>query len=101
MTQECRSTISSGATTARQYSELDVRIQQPVTDEKLAQQADVYRSIANICTQARNCLGLTLWGFTDKYSWIANQYPGNGAALIFDAMFMKKLSYRSLADALR
>jgi endo-1,4-beta-xylanase len=81
------------------FSELDVRIQQPVTDEKLAQQADVYRSIANICTQARNCLGLTLWGFTDKYSWITNQYPGYGAALIFDALYMKKPAYRSLADA--
>jgi endo-1,4-beta-xylanase len=82
------------------FSELDVRIQQPFTDEKLAQQAGVYQSIANICTKAPNCLGLTLWGFTDKYSWITNQYPGNGAALIFDSMYGKKPAYRSFAGAL-
>lgn len=82
------------------FSEIDVRIQQPFTDEKLAQQADVYRSIASVCTNARNCLGLTLWGFTDKYSWITNQYPGSGAALIFDNMYLKKPAYRSFADAL-
>jgi endo-1,4-beta-xylanase len=82
------------------FSELDVRIQQPFTDEKLAQQADVYRSVADVCVKAQNCLGITLWGFTDKYSWITNQYPGNGSALIFDNMYAKKPAYRSFVDAL-
>jgi endo-1,4-beta-xylanase len=70
------------------------------TNEKLAQQAEVFRSITSICTRAKNCLGLTLWGFTDKYSWITNQYPGNGAALILDTMYLKKPSYRIIADVL-
>jgi endo-1,4-beta-xylanase len=82
------------------FSELDVRIQQPFTDEKIAQQAEAYRSVSNVCVRAQNCLGLTLWGFTDKYSWITNQYPGYGAALIFDAMYLKKPAYRSIADAM-
>src|SRR5262249_14860698 len=65
-------------------TEMDVRMQLPVTPAQLATQANVYRSALDICLQQPNCWGLQTWGFTDRYSWIPGSFPGYGAALIFD-----------------
>jgi len=82
------------------FSELDIRIQNPVTDEKLEQQAELYKSITQTCIAAAKCMGITTWGFTDKYSWITSRYPGFGAALLFDNLYAPKPSYRAIAAAL-
>jgi len=54
----------------------------------------------NACLSAGNCTNFTLWGFTDRYSWIPAFFPGNGAALVFDEQMQPKPSYRALTDAL-
>jgi len=82
------------------FSELDIRIQNPVSDEKLEQQAELYKSITQTCVAAAKCMGITTWGFTDKYSWITSRYPGSGAALLFDNLYASKPSYRAIAAAL-
>ena len=82
------------------FSELDIRIQNPVTDEKLDQQADLYKSITQTCITAAKCMGITTWGFTDIYSWITSRYRGFGAALLFDNLYAPKPAYRAIAAAL-
>jgi endo-1,4-beta-xylanase len=81
-------------------TELDVRIELPVTDEKLQQQAEVYRRYLGVCLSIPNCKVFAMWGFTDKYSWIPKFSPGSGAALPFDSAYGRKPAYYALRDAL-
>lgn len=57
-------------------SELDVRtIEVPGTKaQRLASQAITYREVAAACALERACEAVTLWGFTDAYSWIDSEY---------------------------
>lgn len=81
-------------------TEMDVRIPWPVTEAKLAQQAEVYRGVLDTCLAQPACVGFQTWGFTDKHSWIPGFYPGYGAALIFDENYDPKPAYGALADRL-
>jgi endo-1,4-beta-xylanase len=81
-------------------TELDVRIQDPVSDDKLAQQAGLYREVCQACLAAPSCKALVLWGFTDKYSWVPASFAGYGSALIFDANYRPKPAYYALSDTL-
>ncbi|MFT7621592.1 MAG: endo-1,4-beta-xylanase, partial [Myxococcota bacterium] len=53
-------------------SELDVQIAELTgsTAENLEAQRQVYQNIASACALEAACVGVTTWGFTDKYSWI-------------------------------
>jgi endo-1,4-beta-xylanase len=82
------------------FSELDVRIQGPLTDMKLSDQASLYANIASTCVSSPACKAIGLWGFTDKYSWIPSFYPGYGDALIFDSQYLPKPAYLSISDTL-
>nr|AMD09876.1 endo-1,4-beta-endoxylanase [Mesosa myops] len=43
-------------------------------------QAQAYTQVINACTSTSGCVGVTIWGFTDKYSWISsdNACPWDG-----------------------
>ena len=81
-------------------TELDVRLDEPFTAQKLEQQARIYRSIAQNCLAEKACRALLMWGFTDKYSWIPGFFQGYGSGLIFDEAYRPKLAYGALAEAL-
>jgi endo-1,4-beta-xylanase len=36
---------------------------------------------------------MTVWGVSDKYSWIPGVFPGEGSGLLFDDDYKKKPSY--------
>jgi endo-1,4-beta-xylanase len=42
-----------------------------------------------------------VWGVTDKYSWVPDFFPGEGAALIFDENYAKKPAYFASLAALK
>src|SRR5262249_43105243 len=51
-------------------SELDVRVANlPDHAAALSYQGNVYHALTQICQTEPACSELTLWGFTDKYSW--------------------------------
>ncbi|GAA1608936.1 hypothetical protein GCM10009828_040790 [Actinoplanes couchii] len=81
-------------------TELDVRIPVPVTPAGLASQAEVYRQVTAACLAVARCVSITVWGFTDRRSWIGATYPGWGAATLFDDDLATKPAYRSVADVL-
>ncbi len=83
-----------------QITELDVRIREPITGDKLAAQARVYRDVAQACMAVQKCAAIILWGFTDRHSWIPGFFPGFGGGSIFDAAYQPKPAYLSLAQAL-
>jgi endo-1,4-beta-xylanase len=81
-------------------TEADVRMVLPVTPEKLATQATYFGDMMASCVAVRRCVSFTLWGFTDKYSWVPGFFSGEGAATPFDEQFQPKPAYFALRDAL-
>jgi endo-1,4-beta-xylanase len=82
------------------YSELDVRTRTadasgPITRRGQAQ-ALVYRLVAAVCATEPACLGITLWGFTDKVTSIKNDDP-----LVYDAKYAPKPAYSALIAGLQ
>jgi endo-1,4-beta-xylanase len=81
------------------FTEVDIRMQLPADPTKLAQQATDYRKVADACLAVPRCVGLTVWDFTDKYSWIPSVFAGQGAALPFDENLRPKPAYDALRNA--
>jgi endo-1,4-beta-xylanase len=87
-----RATADLGVDVA--YTELDLRLNTPATPEKLAVQAAAYERVAQSCLAVKRCIGMTVWGISDKYSWIPGVFAGEGAALLFDENYKKKPAYQ-------
>jgi endo-1,4-beta-xylanase len=81
-------------------TELDVRIEMPADEAELAQQAQDFASVADVCVAVEGCTGVTVWGVSDGDSWIPPTFPGWGAPLLWDEGYQKKDAYFSFRDAL-
>ena len=74
-------------------TELDVPLRE---GDDLAAQAEIYEQVLGECLDA-GCRDITLWGFTDRYSWINSSYIGPGRQpLIFDGEYAPKPAYAAL-----
>lgn len=65
-------------------TELDVRMTLPSTPALLAQQEKDYQTVIQACNAVAGCIGVTLWDFTDKFSWVPGTFAGQGAACPWD-----------------
>ncbi len=81
-------------------TELDIRMTLPRTAAKDARQAADYGAVVEACLAVSRCVGITVWDYTDKYSWVPSVFPGEGAALPWDENFAKKPAYHAIAAAL-
>jgi endo-1,4-beta-xylanase len=81
-------------------TELDIRMQTPASQQNLTQQAADYKKVFQNCLAVTRCQGVTIWGITDKYSWVPNTFSGQGAALVWDDNYAKKPAYDAIAQAL-
>lgn len=54
-----------------------------------------YVNVFNACKNVSNCVGVTVWGVSDKDSWRASNNP-----LLFDANFAAKAAYSGVCTAL-
>ncbi|KAL0955074.1 hypothetical protein HGRIS_003991 [Hohenbuehelia grisea] len=79
-------------------TELDIRLTLPVTPEKLAQQKTDYLNVIKACNAVPKCIGVTIWDYTDKYSWVPSVFTGQGAALPWDENLIKKPAYDGIVD---
>ncbi|RDB26088.1 Endo-1,4-beta-xylanase A [Hypsizygus marmoreus] len=66
-------------------TELDIRMTLPATPALLAQQKKDYQTVIGACKAVAGCIGVTIWDYTDKYSWVPSTFSGQGAALPWDA----------------
>jgi endo-1,4-beta-xylanase len=82
------------------YTELDERLNTPATNASLAIQADAYERVARSCLAVESCIGITVWGISDKYSWIPGVFTGEGAALVWDENYNKKPAYAGLLEGI-
>ena len=85
-----------------QFTELDMKIQdgKGSREERLADQAKAYRDLLQACLQAKKCTALITWGFTDRYTWIANTTGEVEAPLIFDGAYRPKPAYHAIKEVL-
>nr|QNS31431.1 XYN5 [Ceratobasidium cereale] len=54
-----------------------------------------YVTVVKACLAIPKCIGITLWGVSDKYSW-----RGQDSPLLYDASFNRKAAYNGVISAL-
>lgn len=91
--------IAAGVEVA--YTELDIRFTAlPPSASGLTQQTTDYFNTVSACVQV-GCVGVTIWDYTDKYSWIPSTFSGQGDALPWDSNLVKKAgAYYGIVSAL-
>ena len=86
-------------------TEVDVRItleegETEPTAAQQAQQADYYQQALEACLGVKTCKSFTIWGFTDKYSWVPVFFEGQGSATVMTEDYERKPAYEALQDTL-
>ncbi|KAK2765819.1 glycosyl hydrolase family 10 [Colletotrichum kahawae] len=82
-------------------TELDIRHSKlPADGAAVQQQAKDYASVVKTCVDAKGCVGVVVWEFTDKYSWIPSTFQGQGDACLFDKGMNPKPAYDSIKAVL-
>jgi endo-1,4-beta-xylanase len=83
------------------FTEVDVRMPMPPDNIKLQAQAQGYTVLLQGCLLTPRCVMFTVWGFTDKYSWIPGWSDGReGAANLLDENFAPKPAYHAVRTTL-
>jgi endo-1,4-beta-xylanase len=89
------------------FTEVDVRIPVATADTQptaaqVTEQTRRYRDLIDSCLAVRRCNTFTLWGHTDKYSWVPGWFtdPPEGYATPFSASYEAKPAYWTLREAL-
>ena len=67
-----------------------------------AKQKEVFYNIVHTCVQDTNCSSITIFGTSDKYTWLRNDDElQNPAPLLFDDKYNKKPAYYGVLQALK
>ncbi|MFG1810858.1 endo-1,4-beta-xylanase [Streptomyces sp. NPDC049040] len=82
-------------------TEADVRITLPADNTEVEAQNEAYQTLLEGCLLTRNCTDFTVWGFTDKYSWVPGTFSGEGQANIYDENYQPKTAYTAISQDLR
>ncbi|MDG9716972.1 endo-1,4-beta-xylanase [Streptomyces sp. DH24] len=86
-------------------TELDVRMDLPEngvpTQAQERKQADYYQRALSACLAVDGCNSFTIWGFTDKYSWVPVFFEGEGSATVMTDDFDRKPAFYALRDTLK
>lgn len=90
-------------------SEMDVNLCSTPGDQatKFAVQGQRYREIVAACVAEPMCHAVTLWGITDKYSWLNSAFPCTNSAdssspwaLPWDSDYARKPAWEGIMSAL-
>jgi endo-1,4-beta-xylanase len=81
-------------------TELDIRMQLPRDATKDARQRTDYQNVTAACVAVTRCVGITVWDYTDKYSWIPGVFSGQGAATPWAEDLTRKPAYDGIVAAL-
>ncbi|EWC48817.1 hypothetical protein DRE_00122 [Drechslerella stenobrocha 248] len=79
-----------------QITELDIAAPSTsITSAQLTQQRADYKSVVSACMRTSACTGITLWGVSDRATWITGRRP-----LLWDENFAKKPAYQGFVDGI-
>jgi endo-1,4-beta-xylanase len=82
------------------FTEVDVRMPLPPDPVKVQAQAQGFTTLLTACLLVRHCVSYTLWGFTDRYSWVPGVFAGQGSATPFDENLTPKPAYDAIRNTL-
>ena len=90
---------------------MDVAIEEPITQEKLERQAEVYVIVMEAVLKSDSSRSISVWGQSDRYSWITyskyhwpeipDQFPGYSAACMYDENHEPKPAYYAVIESMR
>ncbi|GAA2394419.1 beta-xylanase [Catellatospora methionotrophica] len=92
----------AGLGLATAFTEVDVRSQLTEAvrngdsneiNPRLQASAANYSVLLQACLADRHCLSFTVWGFTDKHSWVPDWFGNEGMANIYDENYQPKRAY--------
>ncbi|CAA9225164.1 MAG: GH10 [uncultured Arthrobacter sp.] len=85
-------------------TEIDVRMDVAAgtapTAAQLEKQAGYYQRALEACVAVEECNSFTIWGFTDKYSWVPVFFSGEGEATVMWNDYTRKPAYSALRETL-
>lgn len=82
-------------------TEMDVSVLTPGNATIYQRQAEVYYNATAACLNFERCVGITVWDWTDKYSWVPQYFPDLGDSLPWDKDLQKKPAYDGIMRALK
>jgi len=82
------------------YTEIDIRMRTPSTSQKEQANAEAWARVATSCMNVKRCVGMTIWGVSDKYSWVPQTFSGEGGALLWNNNMQKKSAYTAFLNAI-
>jgi endo-1,4-beta-xylanase len=53
------------------------------------------------CLDVRECVGVTLWQFTDRYNWVAQTFTTEGDACLWSKDYERRPAYDAIVGLLR
>lgn len=86
------------------FSELDIShssLSPSPNATQIEQQEKDYMTVISACLAVKGCVGITVWGFSDKYSWVKDAFPGKGGGCLYDENMKNKGSWFAVAEVLR
>ncbi len=83
------------------FTEIDIRIESPLTELKENEQVNAYKKLMEIAMSENKAHSYIVWGYTDTRSWIPGFFPGFGNANIFDKNGKPKAAYKALAEMIK
>ncbi|MET8911874.1 endo-1,4-beta-xylanase [Micromonospora sp. NPDC004551] len=97
----------AGLGLATAFTEVDVRSQlteavqagdSNEVNPRLQASAANFSVLLQACLAERHCLSFTVWGFTDKHSWVPGWFsdPPEGLATIYDENYQPKRAYQEM-----
>ncbi|MGC4879294.1 endo-1,4-beta-xylanase [Micromonospora sp. DT43] len=101
----------AGLGLATAFTEVDVRSEMTEAvragnsaeiNPRLQASAANFSVLMKACLAVRTCLSYTVWGFSDKYSWVPEWFndPPEGLATIYDENYQPKRAYQELKSDL-
>jgi endo-1,4-beta-xylanase len=69
-----------------------------VNTQNLAQQEADYNTVTKACLNVPKCVGITIWGISDRNSWVDSTFPSYDSPLLWDDNYQRKRAYTG-ADA--
>ncbi|WP_433317795.1 endo-1,4-beta-xylanase [Micromonospora chersina] len=97
----------AGLGLATAFTEVDVRSQLTAgvqagdsneINPRLQASAANFSVLLQACLAERHCLSFTVWGFTDRHSWVPGWFsdPPEGLATIYDENYQPKRAYQEM-----
>ena len=95
-TQTHLSSTGGGGTAAAMAAMAGANVDVAITELDVGSgNANVYSTVTKACLAQSKCVGITVWGVSDKDSWRTGEN-----ALLFDSNYQKKAAYYAVSTAL-